>query len=79
MPELDTFRRKKEINERISIYNTSSPDERTFLLKTLDKNEKLPDKATDIESDNIIKGYQGRPRKLEELCLLNFCCMVQLC
>ena len=30
------------------------------------------DKSTDIESDNIIKRYQRRPHKLEELCLANF-------
>ena len=54
------------------IINTSNPDERTFLLKTLDKIKELPDNSTDIESDNIIKRYQRRPRKLEELCLANF-------
>ena len=52
--------------------NTSNPDERTFLLKALAKIKELPDKSTDIESDNIIKRYQRRPRKLEELCLANF-------
>ena len=52
--------------------NTSNPDERTFLLKTLDKIKELADNSTDIESDNIIKRYQRRPRKLEELCLVNF-------
>lgn len=51
--------------------NTSNPDERTFLLKALDKIKELPDKSTDIESDNIIKRYQRRPHKLEELCLAN--------
>ena len=54
------------------IINTSNPDKRTFLLKTLDKIKELPDNSTDIESDNIIKRYQRRPRKLEELCLANF-------
>ena len=38
--------------------NTSNPDKRTFLLKTLDKIKELPDNSTDIESDNIIKRYQ---------------------
>jgi len=52
--------------------NTSNPDERTFLLKARDKIKELPDKSTDIESDNIIKRYQRRPCKLEELCLANF-------
>ena len=41
-------------------------------MKTLDKIKELPDNSTDIESDNIIKRYQRRPRKLEELCLANF-------
>ena len=52
--------------------NTSNPDERTFLLKALDKIKELPDKSTDVELDNIIKRYQRRPHKLEELCLANF-------
>ena len=39
--------------------NTSNPDERTFLLKTLDKIKELPDNSTDIESDNIIKSIKG--------------------
>ena len=52
--------------------NTSNPDKSTFLLKTLDKIEELPDNSTDIKSDNIIKRYQRRPHKLEELCLANF-------
>ena len=52
--------------------NTSNPQERTFLLKTLDKIKELPDTSTDIETDNIIKRYQRRPRNLEHLCLANF-------
>ena len=43
--------------------NTSNPQERTFLLKTLDKIKELPDTSTDIETDNIIKRYQRRPSK----------------
>ena len=34
--------------------NTSNPQERTFLLKTLDKIKELPDTSADIETDNII-------------------------
>lgn len=34
--------------------NTSHPDERTFLLKKLEKLKDLPDNSHDIESDNII-------------------------
>lgn len=52
--------------------NTSHPDERTFLLKKLDKIKELPDNSSDIESDNIIKRYQRRPKQLENLCLADF-------
>ena len=46
--------------------NTSNPDERTFLLKSMDKIRELPDKSVDIESDNVIKRYQ------RSLCLADF-------
>ncbi|CAB3993946.1 Hypothetical predicted protein [Paramuricea clavata] len=52
--------------------NTSDPHERTFLLKSMDKIKELPDHSVDIESDNIIKRYQRRPKKLENLCLADF-------
>lgn len=52
--------------------NTSHPEERTFLLKTLDKLQELPHNTEDIESDNLIKRYQRRPKQLEELCLADF-------
>ena len=52
--------------------NTSHPDERTFLLKKLDKIKELPDNSCDIKSDNIIKHYQRRPKQLENICLADF-------
>ena len=52
--------------------NTSPVDERAFLLKKIDKLKELPDNSTDIESDNIIKRYQRRPKQLEKLRLANF-------
>ena len=52
--------------------NTSNPEERTFLLKTMDKLQELPNSSENIESDNLIKRYQRRPKTLEELCLANF-------
>jgi hypothetical protein len=36
------------------------------------KTKELPDHSVDIESDNIIKIYQRRPKKLENLCLADF-------
>ena len=52
--------------------NTSDPDERKFLLKSMDKIKELPDNSIDIESDNVIKRYQRRPKKLENVCLADF-------
>ena len=52
--------------------NTSDPDERTFLLKSMDKIKELPDNLIDIESDNVIKRYQRCPKKLENVCLADF-------
>ena len=52
--------------------NTSDVDERTFLLKSMDKIKELPDNSPDIESDNVIKRYQRRPKQLEEVCLADF-------
>lgn len=52
--------------------STSPPDERTFMLKKLDKLKELPDNSADIESNNIIKHYQRRPKQLEKLCLADF-------
>ena len=52
--------------------NTSPADERTFLLKKLEKLKNLPDNSHDIESDNIVKRYQRRPKVLEHWCLADF-------
>ena len=52
--------------------NTSDVDERTFLLKSMDKIKELPDNSLDMESDNVIKRYQQRPKQLENVCLADF-------
>ena len=52
--------------------NTSPPDGRTFLLENLNKIRELPDNSHDIESNNLIKRYQRRPKQLENLCLADF-------
>ncbi len=36
------------------------------------KIEELPENSCDIESDNIIKRYQRRPKQLENVCLADF-------
>ena len=52
--------------------NTSNPDERTFLLKSHEKIKELPDKFTDVESDNVLKRYGRRPKQLSNICLADF-------
>ena len=59
-------------SRQFQFINTSDPDERTFLVKSIDKIKQLPDHSVDIESDNVIKRYQRRPKKLENLCLADF-------
>ena len=62
----------RRASEEFQFINTSNPEERTFLLKTLEKIKELPEKSTDIESDDVLKRYQRRPHKLELLCLAHF-------
>ena len=38
----------------------------------MDTIKELPDNSVDIESDNVIKRYQRRPKQLENLCLADF-------
>ena len=63
----------RRASREVQFINTSNPEERTFLLKSIEKKIKeLPDKSTDTESDNVLNRYQRRPCKLELLCLANF-------
>ena len=52
--------------------STSDPAKSTFLLKSMDRIKELPDNSIDIESDNVIKRYMRRPKKLENVCLADF-------
>ena len=52
--------------------NTSTPEERVFLLKPKSSLDDLPAESTDIESDNIIQRYSKRPRQLQKLCLADY-------
>ena len=59
----------------VQFISTSPPDERTFLIKKLEKLRELPDSSQDLESDNImtiIKWYQRRPKQLEKFFLAAF-------
>ena len=56
----------------VQFISTSPLDERTILIKKLEKLKELPDSSHDIESDNIINRYQRRPKQLEKVCLADF-------
>ena len=58
--------RMKRSTRDFQFISTSPPDERTFLLKKLDKLKEMPDNLSDIESDNVIKHYQRRPKEVTQ-------------
>ena len=51
---------------------TAPPSERTFLLKSREELEALPEESTDIEANNIVKRYSKRPDTLENYCLADY-------
>ena len=59
-------------SRQVQFINTSIPDERTFLLKPIEKLRDLPDSSDNVESDNLIKRYHRRPHQLKNLCLADF-------
>lgn len=52
--------------------NTNEPRKRAFLLKPVETLQDLPENSTNIESDNWIKRYQKRPKRLQTCCLADF-------
>ena len=56
----------------VQFINTAPADERCLFLKSMEKLNELPDNSMEIESDNVIKRYQRRPRQLENICLADF-------
>ncbi|PJE78258.1 ATP-dependent RecD-like DNA helicase [invertebrate metagenome] len=59
-------------SREVVFINTSLPKDRVFLLKSQEQLKDLPKNSTDIESDNIIKRYARRPKKLENYCLADY-------
>ena len=53
----------------IVFINTSTPEERVFLLKPKSVLDELPAESTDIESSNVIQRYSKRPKQLQKFCL----------
>ena len=56
----------------IVFINTSTPEERIFLLKPKSVLDHLPAESADIESDNIIQQYSKRTKKLQNVCLADY-------
>ena len=56
----------------IVFINTSTPEERIFLLKRKSVLDELPAESTAVESDNIIQRYSKRPKKLQNFCLVDY-------
>ena len=52
--------------------NTSTPEERVFLLKPKSILDELPAESTDIESSNVIQRYSKRPKQLQKFCLSDY-------
>ncbi|XP_033756117.1 uncharacterized protein LOC117338862 [Pecten maximus] len=59
-------------SREVIFINTSLPKDRVFLLKSQEQLKDLPKNSTDVESDNIIKRYARRPKKLENYCLADY-------
>ena len=51
---------------------TAPKNERTFLLKSKNELEALPDNSTEIDADNIVKRYARRQEAIESYCLADF-------
>lgn len=62
----------KRSSRDVQFINTSPPDERTSLIKKLEKLKQLADSSHGIESDNIIKRYEQRPKQFETFCFADF-------
>lgn len=59
-------------SRNVVFINTCDPENRTFLLKSLEVLQDMPENSTNIESDNWIKRYKRRPGVLQNYCLADF-------
>ena len=56
----------------IVFINTSTLEERIFLLKPKSVLDELPAESTNVESDNVIQRYSKRPRQFQKFCLADY-------
>ena len=59
-------------SRKCEFIQTAPREDRTFLLKSKKELTQLPEQSTDIEADNIIQRYSGRPKVLETYCLADY-------
>lgn len=52
--------------------DTNSSEDRVVMIKQMHVLEEMKDDSTDIESNNIVKLYQQRPKDIENICLADF-------
>lgn len=52
--------------------DTNPPEDRVVMIKPMHVLEEMKDDSTDIESNNIVKQYQQRPKNIENICLADF-------
>ena len=62
----------RHASRSVTFINTSPLEDRVVLLKPKHVLEELKGDSTDVESGNIVKLYQQRPRVLGGLCLADF-------
>lgn len=62
----------RRASRSVIFLNTGPPEDRLTILKTMTELEDMPMNSTNIETDNIIKRYQRRPRAIESMCLANY-------
>ena len=62
----------RRASRSVIFINTSLPEERHTLLKSVPVLEEMAKNSTDIESDNVIKRYERRPKVLDRMCLADF-------
>lgn len=68
----------RHTSRSVTFINTTPIEDRVVLLKPMHALEELKDDSTDVESGNIVKLYQQRPKVLEGICLADFVAWFQV-
>ena len=59
-------------SRKVTFISTAPTDERTFLLKSKEELEHLPDDSTDIAKRSVLDAYMERPNELASMCYADF-------